>query len=167
MPQCFEHKTVSLLAKENKHTKKKKNQTKGRSHHRHRKLLDCATSCGMAILVRHACPKTADLSSISLPNKWKSPGSYHGKGDASQRLCQLLGEVSQPLALVCHWADLPLIRSLLLGGVTPAAWQQSPSNQTQLLPGHMVGQRVLLKDVCHTGPGARKQQAEVKRRGSR
>lgn len=116
-----------------KKTKPKTQITKGRSHHRHRNLWDCAMSCGVAILVRYACPTTADLSSTFLPNKWKSPGSCHGKGDAPQRLHCLLGEVSQPLALVCHWADPPLIRSLLLNGVTPAASQQSPSTRLNCL----------------------------------
>lgn len=91
--------------------------------------LDCVTSRAVAILVHCACPTTADLSSIFLPSKSKSPGSHHGKGDASQRLRLLLGNVSQSSAVACHWVDLPLNRSHLWGGVTPAALQQSPSTR--------------------------------------
>lgn len=83
----------------------------------------------MAILVCYTCPPTADLSSVFLPKSRKSPRSCHGKGDASQRLRHLLWEVSQPLSLVCHWADPPLIRSLLFSGVTPAAPEQPPSTR--------------------------------------
>lgn len=117
MLQCFEHKTVYLLAKENKHTK----QPKGRSHHRQRNLWDCAKCCRVAILVCYTCPPTAELSSIFLPKNQKSPRSCHGKGDASQRL--------QPLSLVCHWADPLLIRTLLFSSVTPAAPEQPPSTR--------------------------------------